>query len=644
MRLSRLMTSVPLSRVTVTDPFWKSRQETLRTVSLPIQYQQCVETGRIENFRRAARGEKGTFEGRRYNDSDVYKWIEAVSYLHAALGTEPETEKQLDDTIAAIASAQDADGYLHTFFQVNHPDLKWRNLSMMHEMYCMGHLLEAAVAHHEAFGKRDLLDVAIRVADHIDSVFGPSKRKGSCGHQEIELALLRLAQSVETENPDRAKRYRSLAKWMVDTRGTRPSPFEEEYTDAEGMALAPYAHSMLDKDGKYSGEYIQDHLPLRDQAEVVGHAVRAMYFFTAATEAAYDQADAPIEAALERLWANLTQKRMYVTGGIGPAHHNEGFSTDYDLPNRTAYAETCASVALAFWSKRLLEGTGDSEYADVMERAIYNGALAGISLSGDRFFYVNPLESFGDHHRQPWFDCACCPPNIARLIASIGSYLLSYSSNAVVVHIPASFEASVPLSGGEVKVTVASNYPWSGNFSVTVSTPTDQEFELRVRIPDWCGDTGLETPDGFPEAEYENGYLVIKRTWSGKETVTVDLEMTPRWIAAHPSVLDCLGRSALACGPLIYCLEKADLGADSPQGVMVDTSDATVEDFEGELLGGISPISARGWADRYANWGDTLYGLDNDVSEPAEVELILIPYYAWDNREAGSMQVWLRRI
>lgn len=642
MRLSRRMRPLPLSNVRVTDPFWRRWQETVRDTSLKIQYEQCVATGRIENFHRAARGEKGTHQGYRYNDSDLYKWVEATCMLEMALGPDEQASRRLDEVVAAIASAQLADGYLNTFFQIQHPDLRWRNLSMMHEMYCGGHLIEAAVMHRTATGKRDLFDVGVRFADHVASIFGPGKRKGYCGHQEFELALLMLADAIDGEDPARAATYRTLSKWMVDERGTRPSPFEEEYADTEAMALCPYARSMLDRDGVYSGEYLQDHLPLREQTEVVGHAVRLMYWLAAATEVYTDRGDDEVESALERLWINLTHKRMYITGGIGPAAHNEGFTTDYDLPNRTAYAETCASVGLIFWARRLLEGTADSEYADVIERALYNGALAGISLSGDRFFYVNPLESNGNHHRQPWFDCACCPPNIARLIASVANCLVASGDGAVYVNIPASFEARIPVGQGEVTMAVRSSYPWAGKFEVEVDSPNPMEFALCIRVPDWASDTDLALPDDFEPAEYESGYMVIRRTWSGKTTLMVEFAMSPTWMAAHPKVIEDRGRAALTCGPLVYSLEAVDLG-QAPHGFVADTSAADLQAFDPSVLEGIVPITVSGWLDDYAEWGDELYAPDDTLDPAVEAKARMVPYFAWDNRQPGAMQVWLRR-
>ena len=647
MRLQRRLRSLPLQQVQITDRFWGRYQRLLAATTLDIQYRQCVETGRIEHFRSVARGEQGTYKGRYFNDSDVYKWIEAGSFLLAALGSDAELagaldrlSGQLDDTIEAIASAQAPDGYLDTFFQLQHPDMRWRNLGAMHEMYCMGHLLEAAAAHFGATGKRTLLDVGIRVADHVASLFGPDRRKGYCGHEEFEIGLLRLADAVRPSDPDSADRYVDLARWMVDERGSRPSPFEAELQDEEAMKLSPWLRNMLAPGGVYKADYCQDHARIREAPEVVGHAVRAMYLLAAATEAFEDRDDTEMESAIERLWLDLTQKRMYLTGGIGPSGHNEGFVADYHLPNRTAYAETCAAVGLVFWSHRLAQATFDGEYVDVMERALYNGALAGISLAGDRFFYENPLESAGDHHRQAWFDCACCPPNIARLIASLGAYVVGRTEDALAIQIPCACRVETAFGGTPVRVTVESEFPWSGEVRVTVDASAPVSFELAIRIPGWCGD--VETEFDGVEAEYRDGYVIFATTWSGRQTLRLDFEMEPRWWVSHFQVLDNCGRTALTRGPLVYCLEEVDL-ASSVARFAVDPTSAEVEAFDGGLLEGVTPIRVEGWIDQPGAWPDELYSAEEDLPAATPVRTRMVPYYAWDARAAGSMQVWLRR-
>lgn len=633
MRLEKRLRNLPLRDVRITDPFWSSWQVKVRDVSLPIQYQQCLDTGRFENFRRAARGERGTYQGRYYNDSDVYKWIEAGSYLLSALGPNPETTRLLDEVIEAIASAQMEDGYLDTYFQVQHPELRWRNLNAMHEMYCMGHLIEAAVAHHEATGSRRLLDVAVKLADHIDGIFGPGKRLGYCGHQEIELALLKLARATGDH------RYEDLARWMIDVRGTRPSPYEAELEDEEARALMNYSPRLLMREGVYDGEYCQDHAPLRQQSEPVGHAVRAMYFYCAATDAFAGRGDTEMEDALDRIWTSLTKRRMYVTGGIGPAASNEGFTADYDLPPRTAYAETCAACGLIFWAQRLLHATGDTEYADVLELALYNGALAGISAGADRFFYVNPLEARGDHHRQGWFDCACCPPNIARLIASLGHYVAAVSDEAFAVVLPLAFEATATFAGVPVQVRVESNYPWSGEITVHVAPERPVTFELMIRLPGWASDAEADFPAGYGEMQYQGGFACLRREWKAGDQVAFRFDMSPTWVEADPRVLDVAGRLALRRGPLVYCLEECDLGTPPQRFVADADAEVAVVPGSGELAG-MTLLEVDGAVD--ADWPGELYE-EMGTLAAKEAKSRFLPYFHWDNRAPGHMQVWTRR-
>lgn len=622
--------SLPLSDIKITDPFWSRYHRELLAKGLLSQYEQLVSTDRILNFQRVAKGESGGFEGFRFNDSDVYKWIEAVAYnLHH--GDSPALKKAMDETIDIIAAAQDADGYINTFFQLNHPDMKWRNLLAMHEMYCGGHLIEAAVAVYVSTGDRRLLNVGVKFADHIASIFGPDKRNGSCGHEEIELALIKLADITGTNS------YRELARWMVEGRGHRPSYFEIEMEDKEAMAMSPGDARLALEDGKYSGKHTQDHLPIREHDEVVGHAVRAMYLYIAAANL---EPDEEMRASLERTWNNLTKRRMYVTGGIGSSGHNEGFTTDYDLPNLTAYAETCAAVGLVFWGHSLLQMSGNSEYADTVERALYNGAIAGISLDTTHYFYDNPLESRGSHKRTPWFGCACCPPNIARLIGAVGKYAVSASDEAIWIHIPIGFEADLVLNGVKTKVSLKSNYPWSGEVELTVDPESPVEAEIRFRIPEWADDVETEIPGLESEAEFDQGYIVAKKRWSKGDVAKFNIELRPKWVAADPRVRDDLGRVALTYGPLVYTAEEKDLGF-APQLFTAD-ADAEMEVASEQILEGITTIKVPG-AKEIENFPDQLFA-EAELVEWEDADAKFIPYYAWNNRGAGNMQVWVRRL
>ena len=633
MSLQRCMRSLPLADIKITDSFWSRWQEVLINVTLPAQYVQLVETGRLANFERAAGKKEGDFEGLWFNDSDVYKFAEACAY-GLAIRDDATVHANLNHVIEVIAAAQQADGYINTFFQVRHPNMKWRNLNMMHEMYCGGHLIEAGVAVYVCLGDRRLLDVSVRFADHVMSIFGLDKKVGYCGHEEIELALIKLAEATQES------KYREFARWMVEVRGHSPSPFEAELSDAEASALWPGTGSLLTKAGKYDGQYAQDHAPIREHTEIVGHAVRAMYLYIAAADLADGQDDQELSDALKRIWDNLTGCRMYVTGGIGPSSSNEGFTADFDLPNLTAYAETCASCGLIFWGHKMLEMSGDGDYVDVMERALYNGALSGISLRGDHYFYANPLESRGNHERTPWFGCACCPPNIARLIGSLGHYFVGASQDSFYIHTPVGFEATAKINGVKVHVTVESDYPWSGKYKVSVSPEKPVKFRLLLRIPAWSGEMEVDFPNAEDPADYEGGYAMFDRVWKSGDSLSVDLCMEPAWVEADPRVRDNLGRVALTSGPLVYTLEHPDLGY-APQLFSADT-EAPIEVQKSKVLMGVNVLQVQGLAIIEAPTDELFVAAGS--SDLEEVTAKFIPYYSWCNRGRSNMEVWVRRI
>lgn len=629
------MRSLPLPDLKITDPFWSRYQANLLGNTLPQQFGQILSTGRLANFRRAAGLEEGGYASQYlFDDSDSYKWLEAAAYA-LVHGESADVREMTDELIAAIAAAQEPSGYLQTFMQMNHADHKWRYLAMMHEMYCIGHLVEAAVAWLECHGDRRLLDIATRALDHLMSEFGPDKRKGYPGHQEIEIALIRLSDA--TGDP----KYREFARWMVEARGTTPSVFQSEVENPEILALQEYAKHLFFKNGKYSGEYAQDHVPVRDLEKVVGHSVRAMYYNIAITQLADGLGDEALEKALEQMWNNLTKRRMYITGGIGSSASNEGFTTDYDLPNLTAYAETCAAVAIVLWAHGLLELTGNSEYADVMERALYNGALAGINLDGDRYFYANPLESRGQHDRSPWHGCACCPPNIARLLGSINRFLVGVGEDSVHIHIPTALETTVNVHGTEVRLRIEGNYPWDGKFTVHVDPSEPIEFGLYLRIPGWADEVQTEIPGAEEEADYDQGYAVFRRLWRAGDRLQVDFEMAPKWVEASPLVRENLGRSALTMGPVVYCLEEADLGY-APQLFTADTEAEIGIRFDKNHLEGVNVLSVEGVYDVEV-FVDDLYA-ELGTTDVAQGTADYIPYFAWNNRGPNSMQVWTRRL
>lgn len=595
--------------------------------TLPTQFRQLEDTGRLENFRRAATGDTGKYTGFIFNDSDVYKWLEAVAYA-LVVEDKADLRKMADGVIEAIAAAQLEDGYLNTYFQLTGIENRWRNLHTMHEMYCAGHLIEAAVAFAENHQDERLLRVAIRFADHILSIFGPDGRLGFCGHEEIELAFARLSARTGDE------RYAERARWMIEQRGQRPSIFAQERADRDVLALSPWDNGQNHAVESYEGDYWQDHAPIREHSQVVGHAVRSMYLYTGALALFSDDED--LEAAMLRCWQSLTQRRMYITGGIGPSPKNEGFTTDFDLPNLTAYAETCAAVGLVYWGQQFLERTGNAEFADVTERALFNGAISGLSLSGDHYFYDNPLESTGSHSRKPWFDCACCPPNIARLLASVTDYLLSESESGVYIHIPSALRAET--SFGDIEVV--GSYPWEGKFEIRYKGTIRRTFTIGFRIPDWATETNAEIEGAEELAEFEDGYAVFDREWSPGDTIKVDFEMEPRWAECDPRVRENLGRSALCNGPLVYCAEAKDLGF-APQLVTALTEVPPVVTWNQALLGGVNAIAVDSIVE-VERFPDGLYA-EAGSTETREQTVSMIPYYTWNNRGPNGMQVWLRR-
>jgi DUF1680 family protein len=621
--------AVPFSSVQLTGGLLAQRQAANATGTLEQNLHQCEITGRLDNFAKAAPGapKGGKHEGYFFNDSDVYKAVEGASDILAQTH-DPALDQRLDQIIQLIAKAQQPDGYLYTYYQLGEQggtDSRWTNLKDMHELYCAGHLIEAAVAHNRATGKRSLLDVATRLADHIDSVFGPHEgaRKGVCGHEEIELALIKLADLTGDQ------KYFRLAQHFIDLRG--------DSTQRETF-----------------GEYCQDQVPVREQDHVVGHAVRAMYLYSAVADLAMRTGDQGFIDAMERVWDDLTTRKMYITGGIGPSASNEGFTTAYDLPNDTAYAETCAAIGLVFWSHRLTLLHADAKYADVMERALYNGVMSGVSLDGRRFFYVNPLASRGNHHRQDWFACACCPPNFLRLIATLGGYMYAQSEagDAIYVNLYSAGTADLKIKNLRVRLTQETDYPWQGLVRLTVEPngPVHQSdpIEICLRVPGWVDNPSEVTVainGDRLKAEPERGYLHLRRAWKPGDVIELNLPMPIERIAAHPEVKANQGRIALQRGPIVYCLESADNDDRALEGhvrALILPPEAPISaDFRKDLLGGVVTLRGRafctGPAD--ADWNHRLYR----PARARPVEFTAIPYFAWDNRDggAGEMLVWL---
>ncbi len=608
--------AIPFTQVEVRDRFWAPRQATNRVASIPVNLDMLEKSGNIRNLELAAARATNGFTGPVFMDSDTYKALEAASYS-LATHPDPVLEKRLDDIIAKIAAAQLPDGYLDTHFQIKEPDKKWTNLRDWHELYCAGHLFEAAVAHYQATGKKTFLNVATKLADHIDSIFGAGagKRMGYPGHPEIELALVKLWRVTGEQ------RYFNLARFFIENRGQHFFAKEHQTPITE-----------------YDGSYWQDDVPIYEHKSIKGHAVRAGYLLSGAVDVSAETGDTALLKMIHRVWRNTTQKNMYVTGGIGPSSHNEGFTVDYDLPNLTAYQETCASVAMALWNHRLALLHGDARYADVLERALYNGVLAGVSLDGARFFYVNPLASSGNHHRSPWFGCACCPPNVARTLASLGGYAYAVSDDALWVNLYIQGSTKAELKGRQVRLGVTTDYPWDGKVTLRPGLDAASRFELHLRVPGWCeGATVSVNGTLAPDLPVDHGYLVVDREWRKGDVVELNLPMPVLRIAANPQVKEDRGALALQRGPLVYCLEACDQ-SEPLASLSLSRSAELKTEMDSALLGGVVTLKGSAETTSEPDWSHTLY---QTARSPKRVPITAIPYYAWDNRKAGPMQVWL---
>ncbi|GIX06743.1 MAG: hypothetical protein KatS3mg115_1146 [Candidatus Poribacteria bacterium] len=601
---------VPIEAVQLEDNFWAPRMKTLREVTLPSQYELLEETGRINNFRRAAGKISGDFQGLYFNDSDVYKWLEACAYA-LAQRPDPQIEELAERVIAEIADAQEEDGYLNTYFTFERAKERWSNLRDMHELYCAGHLFQAAVAYHRATGRSQLLEVAVRFADLIVSLFGPGKKDGVPGHPEIEMALVELYRETGEE------RYLRLAQFFIDRRGHRTIG---------------------------GHEYHQDHRPFRELREVVGHAVRALYLNAGATDLYLETGDETLMAPLEQMWANMVQRRMYITGGVGARYAGEAFGADYELPNATAYAETCAAIANIFWNWRMLQAKPESRFAELIELAAYNGALSGISLDGKQYFYVNPLAARERHRRQRWFTCACCPPNIARLLGQLPGMVYSTDAEGFWVHLYASSQATLSVGGSSFAVRQETDYPWDGRVVLRVDPESPTTAAIRLRVPEWCPAATLLLNDEPVGGRASSGqYLTLNRLWQPGDRLELRLEMPVRYFVAHPLVEADGGKVAIRRGPLVYCLEGHDQVED-PWCTEIHPVRSPNVRLERDLLNGVAVITLPGSATELESWNAELYrDAFEDDSFRRPVVVRAIPYYAWANREPSPMTVWIRR-
>jgi DUF1680 family protein len=644
--IKKELTPVHFSNITIDGPFWAQRMKINRERTIPYVYKIFKATGQMDSLKLGFKPGKEPLSRYfaylpHFTYFSIYRWIEAASYS-IAKHPDSQLETLIDGLVGLIAERQQPDGYMPGSYKTIEPEKRWTNLR---DGGFLGGLLEVAVAHFQATGKRTLLDVACRYADYIDTLFGskPGKKLGY-GSGGFTAALIKLYQ-VTGE-----RRYATLAKFFLDERGQQPHYYDREAIERgedparfwAGLYWSRSPHIRADYTPTCGYDYNQSHKPVREQDEVVGHAVRAMDLYSGMADVAAEFGDEELRTACDRLWNNLTSKRMYITGGIGSSRYNEGFTEDYDLPNVTAYAETCAAVSLVGWAHRMLQLECDGRYADVMERVLYNGLLSGVSLDGEKFFYENPLASSGGihhHHRRAWYECPCCPPNIMRLIASLGNYVYSQSETDAIVHLYVGGSASLHVAGQTVGLRMDTRYPWDGKVIITVEPGTPASFGLKLRIPAWCREFSLKV-NGMEAKSLQpkHGYLRIEREWKAGDCIELSLSMPIELVRAHPEVREDIGCVAIQRGPLIYCLEQVDNKVPLHRIVLPEDTKLKAC-FEQDLLDGVVVIHGDAVVDD-SDWDAQLYRLAKEQRKRFKVSAI--PYYAWDNREPGEMRVWIR--
>ncbi len=614
---------VTFNHVNVDDTFWANRLETSRKVTIPYAFEKCVETDRISNFEKAAGIMQGEFEGTHFNDSDVYKVMEGAAY---SLQVHPDRMMRmyLDQLIRIMDAAQWEDGYLFTFYSVpkKQPEKLWTNVPWIHEQYCVGHMYEAAVAHYQVTGEKTFLDVAKKNADLICKVFNADNRTDPPGHQEIEIGLCKLYRVTGDE------KYLNQAKFFLDQRGRKGK-------------RGP------DGNGGLYGKYSQDHIPVVEQTTAVGHSVRAAYLYTGMADVAALTGNMDYVKAIDTIWKDVADTKLYITGGIGAAGGHEGFGGHYELPNRTAYCETCASIANILWNHRMFLMKGEAKYIDVLERTLYNAALSGISLEGDRFFYPNVLESLG-HGRSPWFGCACCPSNVARFIPSVPGFAYAHKDNDLYVNLFIGGNATIETDDNKITLSQQTDYPWKGDVRISVDPEKENNFTVYVRIPGWAKnkpvpsdlytflnkipeDISLKVNSRTIKADMQKGYARIKRSWKKGDTIELSLPMPFRRVISHPKVLTNEGKVALQRGPIVYCLESHDndgqvLDIYIPDDVRFEAS------YQPNLLGGVVTISGQAKTAKRT--------LDGRIVPHSARVFTAIPYYAWAHRGSSHMTVW----
>lgn len=638
--------SINLQKINIKDTFWSKHVKLVKDVIIPYQWEAMNDlipdaepSHCLENFAIAAGRKEGEFYGAVFQDTDIAKWLEAVGFTLAAYD-DPQLEKTADEVIDLIAEAQQEDGYLDTYFIIKEPDKRWRNLCEGHELYTAGHMMEAAVAYYQGTGKRKFLDVVQKLADLICDVFGAEEGKvhGYPGHQEVELGLIKLYYITGE------RKYLEQAKYFIDARGQGENYFLQE------MARPGY-QQIFPEFTNYQPEYSQSDKPVREQNVAEGHAVRAVYMYSAMADLAYEYQDKELMEACERLWNNIVQKQMYITGGIGASGIMERFTVDYDLPNDYNYSESCASIGLAMFGIRMANITRDASYIDIVERALYNTVLAGIALDGKSFFYVNPLEVWPDsclertskEHvkpvRQKWFGVACCPPNIARTLASVGQYIYSVGENELYVNLFISNETEIELKVGKVNVTIETRFPFENQVHVKVENVAGEGMTLALRIPDYAKEYQVHVNEVLTNYKVEKGYALIPV--EKDSDLKVNFEAPARFIRANPNVRADCGKAALAKGPLVYCLEEIDNGKNL-SALYINTAQA-INEIKSDLFGGITELAVQGKRMEEAAWSEEeLYGEHPVVL--SDTILKAVPYAYWNNRGTGEMTVWLKEL
>jgi len=639
---------VKLQATKIRDSFWDRYIKLVKETIIPYQWDilndniENIETSHcLRNFKIAAGKETGEFYGAVFQDSDAAKWLEAAAYSLAAEKDE-KLEAMADEVIALIEEAQQPDGYINTYFTIKEPDLRWTNLEEGHELYTAGHLMEAAVAYYNTTGKKRFLHCICKFADLICDVFSEdNNREGYPGHQEVEIGLIKLYEVTGNRN------YLKMAKSFLDRRGKEPNYFLEEEKKPGFKRIFPEFENYLPL-------YSQSHKPVREQETAEGHAVRAMYMYCAMADVAYEYKDKELLDICEKIWDDIVNKKMYITGSIGSSGLLERFTTDYDLPNNSNYSETCASIGLALFGRRMAQITRDSKYIEVMERAMYNTLLSGIAMDGTSFFYVNPLEVWPDNclprtskeHvkpvRQKWFGVACCPPNIARTLACVGEFIYFRGKRSLWVNLFISSETGICIHGDIVKLRQETGFPNEGNVKFFVENEAEVEFQLAIRIPEYAGDHKFFLDGAHIKPEkVEKGYLLLDI--SGKHhTIEMLFSVSPRILHANPLVKEDIGKIAVMKGPMVYCLEEVDNGKNLP-AIFLDTKQELKEFYEEKLLGGVTVIRAKGRKVVDSEWQDYELYKESDL-KLEEIQLTFVPYAYWGNRRTGEMLVWVKEL